>query len=176
MAMRVAGQREAARLVDGFGVGELVTVLAVIAVVTGMAIHDGALAVRHAQLAEAFVLASGPKVAWMERFAMDGTVPGPIPAPDAAVGQRANDATASVGHFITEYLPGAGGFAFRLGGEAGRNAGGLVGFRVAVGPGEIPATLVWQCGHRRLSPAWRALGPDQTTLGDAELPSGCRGS
>jgi hypothetical protein len=121
------------------------------------------------------MMATGPKVAWVERWAVNGTVPGPIPAEEAAVSTRATDGKAPLTPYLDAYVPEAGGFAFTLSRHMGAAAGGRIAFRPAVGPGTVPATLVWLCGHRPPPPGLRMLGENGTSVDADDLPSGCRG-
>lgn len=120
------------------------------------------------------MMATGPKVAWMERWAVTGTVPGPIPADEVSVSSSTRDGRSPVGLYLDAYVPEAGGFAFALSSHMGAAAGGHIAFRPAVGPGAVPATMVWLCGHRPPPSGLRMLGENGTSVDVADLPSGCR--
>jgi hypothetical protein len=149
-----------------------------VAVLVTMSLRAGRIAVERVMLIEPIELSDAPKLDRMEQWAIQGDSGFIARSKQSATNFWAAvdslDATHAEKHFVEAFVPGTlrSSFAFRT--MNGRTRSKLLGFRMAAGPGDVPATVAWLCGHQKVADGMKPLGEDMTTFDGQELPSGCR--
>lgn len=167
-------------LVSGFSLGEGLAVVAVVGILTGLAVSPGRDSIDRFKVTEALWLSVIQKLDWIEQWATDGDMPvhrSQVTPKGATLrlvtGLYFDKPDAYIKHLSGVDLGATDGMVvFTMNAPASQQT---VSFRPAFGPGVTPATIIWLCGRASVPPGFARLGEDRTSLSNEKLPSPCRG-
>jgi type IV pilus assembly protein PilA len=169
MPQLVSATPPRARGARGFTLIELMTAVAVIAILCMIALPSLQGQLVRSQIIEAAKLADIAKApiaaAWSARH--------PLPADNAAAGLPAADRIVS--NLVSAVQVDAGAIHMTFGNQANAALRGKVlSFRPGVVEDASVVPVAWVCGHARAPEHMVAKGEDRTTVPDRFLPMNCR--
>lgn len=167
-------------LVSGFSLGEGLAVVALVGVLTALAVQPVRDSIDRFKVTEALWLSVNQKIDWIEQWATHGGMP--VRRSQVAP----NGATLRLVTGL--YFDNPDRYIMHLSGVDTAATDGMIvftmnapspqptlAFRPAFGPGETPATILWLCGRASVPRSFARSGEDRTSLSNEKLPSPCRG-
>ena len=157
------------RTQGGFTLIELMIVIAILGIITTMAVPSFQDRVIRTQVSEGIAMAEVVKqsiAAYRARY-------GRMPKDNAATGLP--EAEKFVGNYVSKLEVREGAITITFGNRANRNVvGKLLTLRPAVVEGHAIVPIAWVCGNAAVPDKMKALGENATSLPAPHLPIDCR--
>jgi len=158
-----------ARASQGFTLIELMIVIAIIGIMTTMAVPSYQDRIMRAQVSEGLALAQFAQQAVQAQYARSHT----MPADNAAAGLPPADRI--VGNYVTSLVVHEGSIVITYGNRSNRHLEGRkLSLRAATVDGYPQVPIAWVCASAEVPGHMQVHGGDQTTLADTQLPLDCR--
>jgi len=164
----------------GFSFGEGLCVLALLGILTGLAISEARKAPLHLATLEPIFLSSGLKTEWVVHWAETGEYPDNHGAKWDRYPVLPSGLVDSKGDYVwkrilnVSFAETNGVFGFTLDESNSSISGQTISFRPAIAGGHAPTAVLWVCGHALAPPGFVLVGENTTTIANEDLPSPCR--
>ncbi|HVA54425.1 MAG TPA: pilin [Gammaproteobacteria bacterium] len=153
----------------GFTLIELMIVIAIIGILSSIAIPQYQDYVIRSEIVEAFSMSDSLKPAILDYYKFHGT----FPANNQAAGIPAPKYL--IGNFVTGITVSDGAITVEFGNKVTKDVKGrLLSVRPLVVIGSPTSPIDWNCGHATAPNGMQAIGVNKTTLADKYLPAICR--